>query len=144
MAGNDMRRLLTILLATIAFSSCVWAKDTNATTTASKKLSERQLLALAERYARGDSNCWQTVSNVLLYVRADTNQQLRTVQVDTRRRTVYFRENLIPCDGPVTTVSVTLREDGSLDKVEKKVECEWPVIPLPLQKERDNRQGVGR
>ena len=141
-----MKMYATITLLILALVSWAWSAESNATTVVSNRLTEAQMIAIAERFAAADSNCWQTVSNVLLYVRADTNQQLRTIQVDATHRTVCFRENLIPCDGPVTTVSVTLREDGSLDKIEKKVQSEWPpVIPLPSQKGKDNRQpGVGR
>lgn len=93
-------------------------------------LTRAVLLNLAERYAIADEDCRDAVTNILLYVRADTSQRVRTVDVSVDKRTVRFVENGIPYDGPVTTVTVVMNENGTLASINKDVR--YPCRPEPL------------
>jgi len=127
--------IVVLMIGTI---SCVLQTDNTIHIADKRELSDSELIDRASAFGAADTNCAQLVTGAVQCARRFPDLEARVIKVLSQKRTVVFIQNRIPCDGPMTAVTVVLNEDGSLKTITKDVV--WPERTKVIPTDELNRQ----
>lgn len=130
-----MKMKQTICLFVLSFASVATAEPQVAPAETNAR---SNLLAVARKYALEDPKCRAFLSAISSDPQVNTNRPLETVDVHEATRTVRFIHNRIPCDGPMHTITIILKPDGTLRAAETNTMFGAEINPEPVIRTRKN------
>lgn len=115
------RRALSQEEVTSLYEQTLYKSDIAAPTLS--LLTEEQFITLAQGYALRSDKCKKFREEISQHFTSRADGRTSRVVADLTSHTVTFTRNLIPQDGPVFTVTVLMKADGSLLDLDMQVQA---------------------
>ena len=117
-----MKRIVIAILCAVLCGACSRSTIEPKPLDSAAPLSRQGLINAARTHALQSEQCKAFLDDISSRFSVDTDRPLSQVEVHEPTRTVRFIHNLIPQDGPMFVISVQMKDDGSLLKLDTRTD----------------------